>query len=488
MNKQFFTWFATIVLILFNSCARNPVTGRTELSLMSTEQEVAMGKGADPQIVAQFGLYEDPKLQRFIEEKGQQMAAISHRNNLKYEFKVVDSPVVNAFAVPGGYVYFTRGIMAHFNNEAEFAGVLGHEIGHITARHSAQQQSKAMLAQVGLIAGMIAAPQLGQYAEAAQQGIGLLFLKFGRDDERESDRLGVEYSTKIGYDAKEMAGFFNTLSRMGGEEREQIPDFLSTHPNPADRNRTVKKLAEEWQQKTNAADLKVNRESYLKMIDGIIYGDDPKQGFTENNMFYHPVLKFQFPVPAGWALQNSPQQVQMAPKDGKAVMMLMLAPGNSLQTAAQAFLEQYKMVPVENKTTTVNGLQAIAVIADQQAQQDPQQQQQQQQPSIRALMYFIEYGGNVYNMMGITSAQDFNTYYPVFNSNITGFRQLTDQEKINRKPDRVRIKPVKQSGTLSQALTALGSKSDKMKEVAVLNGMQLNDKVEKGMLIKVLEQ
>jgi predicted Zn-dependent protease len=488
MNKQFFTWFATIVLILFNSCARNPVTGRTELSLMSTEQEVAMGKGADPQIVAQFGLYEDPKLQRFIEEKGQQMAAISHRNNLKYEFKVVDSPVVNAFAVPGGYVYFTRGIMAHFNNEAEFAGVLGHEIGHITARHSAQQQSKAMLAQVGLIAGMIAAPQLGQYAEAAQQGIGLLFLKFGRDDERESDRLGVEYSTKIGYDAKEMAGFFNTLSRMGGEEREQIPDFLSTHPNPADRNRTVKKLAEEWQQKTNAADLKVNRESYLKMIDGIIYGEDPKQGFTENNMFYHPVLKFQFPVPAGWALQNSPQQVQMAPKDGKAVMMLMLAPGNSLQTAAQAFLEQYKMVPVENKTTTVNGLQAIAVIADQQAQQDPQQQQQQQQPSIRALMYFIEYGGNVYNMMGITSAQDFNTYYPVFNSNITGFRQLTDQEKINRKPDRVRIKPVKQSGTLSQALTALGSKSDKMKEVAVLNGMQLNDKVEKGMLIKVLEQ
>jgi predicted Zn-dependent protease len=205
-------------------------------------------------------------------------------------------------------------------------------------------------------------------------------------------------------------------------------------------------------------------------------------------MFYHPVLKFQFPVPAGWALQNSPQQVQMAPKDGKAIMMLMLAPGNSLQTAAQAFLEQYKMVPIENKTTTVNGLQAIAVIADQQAQQDPQQQQQQQQPSIRALMYFIEYGGNVYNMMGITSAQDFNTYYPVFNSNITGFRQLTDQEKINRKPDRVRIKPVKQSGTLSQALTALGSKNDKMKEVAVLNGMQLNDKVEKGMLIKVLEQ
>lgn len=489
MNKQFVTWFATVILLLFNSCAKNPVTGRRELSLMSTEQEIALGKESDPQIVAQFGLYENKALQQFIQEKGQQMAAISHRNNLKYEFKIVDSPVVNAFAVPGGYVYFTRGIMAHFNNEAEFAGVLGHEIGHIAARHSAQQQSKAVLAQVGLIAGMIAAPQLAQYAEAAQQGLGLLFLKFGRDDERESDRLGVEYSTKIGYDATEMAGFFNTLSRMGGDEREAIPDFLSTHPNPADRNRTVRKLANEWQQKLNATDLKVNRESYLKMIDGIIYGEDPKQGFAENDVFYHPVLKFQFPIPRGWALQNSPQQVQMVPKDGKALMLMMLAQGNSLQAAAQTFMEQFQMVPVETKNTTVNGLQAIAVIADQQAQQQEQQQQQaQQQPSIRALMYFIEYGGNIYAMLGITAANDFNTYYPVFNANITGFRPLTDQEKINRKPDRIRIKQVRQNSSLQQALLALGANKDQLKELAVLNGMQLNDKVQQGMSIKVLER
>jgi predicted Zn-dependent protease len=484
MNKHLLTCLTAIVL-LFNSCAKNPVTGKRELSLMSTEQEVALGKEADPQIVAQFGLYEDPALQNFIKEKGQQMAAVSHRNNIKYEFKIVDSPVVNAFAVPGGYVYFTRGIMAHFNNEAEFAGVLGHEIGHIAARHSAQQQSKTVLAQLGLIAGMIAAPQLAQYAEAAQQGLGLLFLKFGRDDERESDRLGVEYSTKIGYDAQEMAGFFNTLNRMGGDEREAIPDFLSTHPNPADRNRAVKKLAAEWQQKLNATNLKVNRDSYLKMIDGIIYGEDPKQGFAENDVFYHPVLKFQFPIPRGWALQNSPQQVQMAPKDGKALMLLMLAPGNSLQAAAEAFLQKYQMAPVESRNTTVNGLPAIAVVADQQAQQ---QQTQQQQPSVRALIYFIEYGGNVYTMLGLTSANDFNAYYPVFNANITGFRQLTDQSKINKKPNRIRIKQVKQNTTLSRALTALGAKNDQLKELAVLNGMQLNDKVEQGMLVKVLEQ
>ncbi len=165
---------------------------------MSTEQEIAMGKQADPDIVNFFGLYPDEKLQKFIESKGQEMAAVSHRKDLAYEFKIVDSPVVNAFAVPGGFVYFTRGIMAHFNNEAEFAGVLGHEIGHITARHSAKQYSKSMLAQVGLIVGMVASPVFAQFADIAQSGVGLLFLKFGRDAERQSDKLGVEYSSKIG--------------------------------------------------------------------------------------------------------------------------------------------------------------------------------------------------------------------------------------------------------------------------------------------------
>ena len=132
------TW-SLLVLVLFFGCAKNPVTGKRDLMLLSESQEVAMGQQSDPDIIRYFGLYDDKELQRFINEKGQKMVAVSHRKNLKYEFKIVDSPVVNAFAVPGGYVYFTRGIMAHFNNEAEFAGVLGHEIGHITARHSAKQ-------------------------------------------------------------------------------------------------------------------------------------------------------------------------------------------------------------------------------------------------------------------------------------------------------------------------------------------------------------
>ncbi|MBC7922683.1 MAG: M48 family metalloprotease, partial [Ferruginibacter sp.] len=347
--------------------------------LMSKEQEIAMGKQADPDIVSQFGLYEDKALQQFIVAKGQQMATISHRSDLPYEFKIVDSPVVNAFAVPGGYVYFTRGIMAHFNNEAEFAGVLGHEIGHITARHSAKQYSKSVIAQLGLVVGMVVSPEFQQFADVAQSGLGLLFLKFGRDAESQSDALGVEYSTKIGYDAQEMAGFFRTLDRMRKQsEAESVPTFLSTHPDPANRFEHVQQLAAEWKQKTLGTDLKVNRDSYLKMIDGLVYGEDPKQGFVENNAFYHPELKFQHAVPSGWVVQNSPQQLQMAPKNGKALLLLTLAAEKSLAAAAQQLVEKNQLTPVESKNTTVNGLPAIALVADpRQPEQDQQQPQQQ---------------------------------------------------------------------------------------------------------------
>lgn len=464
--------------MLFNSCSTNPVTGKKDVILMSEGQELAMGQQADPQIVAQFGMYDNPAIQRFISDKGQKMAAISHRSNIKYEFKVLDSPVINAFAVPGGYVYFTRGIMAHFNNEAQFAGVLGHEIGHIAARHSAQQQSKSILAQVGLIAGMVIAPELAQFGDMASQGLGLLFLKFGRDDERESDELGVEYSTKIGYDADEMADFFLTLQRKQEESGQSIPEFFSTHPDPGNRYTTVQELAAQWQKKLNATNLTVGRDSYLRMIDGMVYGEDPKQGFVENHIFYHPELKFQFPIPQGWKYLNSPQAFQMGEPNGKAIMNLTLAPGTSLEDAARKTLEGYKLTVVESKNISVNGNNALAMVAD----------QKQEQGTIRTLTYLIQYGSNIYSIMGITTANDFNNYFNTFSGTMTNFKPLTDQAKINKKPERVRIKTVAQSTSLSQALQSFGTPSNRLEELAVLNGLQLNDRVDKGMLIKVIGQ
>ena len=474
-----------ILLLLLDSCAKNPVTGKNELMLMSKDQEIAMGKQSDPDIVAFFGLYEDQRLQNFINEKGKQMAAVSHRKELPYEFKIVDSPVVNAFAVPGGFVYFTRGIMAHFNNEAEFAGVLGHEIGHITARHSAKQYSNAMLGQVGLVAGSIISPEFAQFADVAQTGLQLLFLKFGRDAESQSDKLGVEYSTKIGYDASEMADFFSTLDRLSSQAGgEEVPTFLSTHPDPADREQKVAKLAADWKRKVKATDLEVNREDYLKMIDGIVYGEDPKQGFVENNVFYHPVLRFQFSVPSTWALQNTPQQVQMVPKDGRAVMMLTLAQGKSLDAAAQTAVQNYQVNVLESERSTINGLPAVVLIGD---QQNEQQTQQAAQQSVRLIMCLIQHGEHIYNIVGASTQGDFNAYMQLFQSTMGSFRELSDQTKINKQAERVRVKTVPQDGTLAQALSSLRVDQKRTEEVAVLNGMDLNDRVERGMLIKVIE-
>lgn len=480
MGKKIVSPSLIAVILFLASCAKNPVTGKRDLMLLSESQEIAMGQQSDPDIIRFFGLYDDKELQKFIEEKGQEMAAISHRNHLKYEFKIVDSPVVNAFAVPGGYVYFTRGIMAHFNNEAEFAGVLGHEIGHITARHSAKQYSNAMLAQIGLVAGMALSPEFAQFADLAQNGVGLLFLKFGRDAESQSDKLGVEYSTKINYEAKEMAGFFQTLDRLSAQSGgEEVPTFLSTHPDPSDREAKVAKLADEWKRKTKTSSLKVNRDSYLKMIDGIVYGEDPKQGFVENGVFYHPDLKFQFPLPQRWAFQNTPEQVQMSAPDGKGMMILTLAPGESLEAAAQSILKNYQLTPVESQNDKVNDLDAIVMVADQVSDQ--------QQQNLRTLIYVIRHGENNYAMIGASVLEVFNTYVITFKSSMTRFNTLTDAEKINKKPERVRVRTVQQNGMLADALKAYRVSDKRMGELAILNGMELSDRVEKGMLIKVLE-
>lgn len=475
--------FASLLasIFLINSCAINPVTGKKQLVLMSEEQEIAMGKDADPQIVAQYGLYENKALQDFITQKGKEMAAISHRPNLNYEFKILDSEVLNAFAIPGGYVYFTRGIMAHFNNEAEFAGVLGHEIGHITARHSVSQQTKAVLGQVGLIGSMILVPQVAEFAEPLSQGLGLLFLKFGRDAERQSDELGVEYSSKIGYDAREMASFFNTLERKsGGAEGAELPDFLSTHPNPGSRNTAVMNLAEEWKKKLKLNNPSINRDLYLRKIEGLIYGEDPKQGYLENNVFYHPELKFEFPIPQGWNYQNTPQRVQVAPKDGKAILMMSLANGNNLQVAAEKAVSDNNLKVLESEEVKVNGLNAISILADVKPKEGTQSS------SVRTLSYLISYNNAIFHILGASSVGDFESYSRNFSQTMKNFKELREASKLNKLAERIRIKTVQKTGSLKQALNHYKVAEARMEEVSILNGMQLSDQVQQGSLIKII--
>jgi predicted Zn-dependent protease len=480
--KRYIVFFVSLFLVnlylifIFSSCARNPVTGKRQFMLLSRGQEIEMGRQADPEITAFFGLYEDAALQRFINEKGQEMAKISHRPELEYEFKIVDSPVVNAFAVPGGFVYFTRGIMAHFNNEAEFAGVLGHEIGHITARHSAQQYSRAMMAELGLAVGVLLSDQFAQFAEFGRAGLSLLFLRYGRNAERQSDRLGVEYSARIGYNAHYMANFFRTIQRIQLQAGQGIPNFLSTHPDPGERYETVHKHAENWIRELNLTDPIVNRNEYLRLIDGLVYGEDPRQGFVDNSVFYHPVMRFSYPVPQGWVVENSPQQVQMAPKDGQALMVLSLIPAQNLETAASAVLQNYNLTLVGSERITVNEFNALAMVAE----------QVQQRQTLRVLIYLIQDQDRIYNFLGVSLAENFNNYIPVFRSSMDNFRRLTDPARINVQPDRVRIREVTTTAPLASVLRTFNMRDDMLEQLAILNGMELQQTVQQGTLIKVI--
>ncbi|QNH63511.1 M48 family metalloprotease [Hymenobacter sediminicola] len=441
------------------------------------------GAQPDPQVVAQFGLLNNTKLQSYIDSKGMQMGKISDRPADVKGFTIVDSPIINAFATPDGHVYFTRGIMAHFNNEAQFSGVLGHEIGHITARHGQKQQTRSTIANGALILGSILSKRVASIAQPASQVVGLGLLKYGRDDENESDKLGVKYSSAIGYDPASMADFFLTLARTEQSSgAATVPTFLSSHPNSADRYTNVKKLAQQAEQQAGRQ-LAVNRDQYLRMIEGLPYGDNPREGYVEGSVFYHPDLKFQFPVPQGWKSQNSPSQFQMAEPNGKAVIVLLPAGNKGLDETAQALVEQLKIQNAQAQKTTINGFQAIAIQGDQVGQD---QQTGQQAITARTLSFIIQDGQNLYAFVGLTSPNDFNTYAPQFQRTAQGYKRLTDAAKLNRQPEKVRIKTAKAGQTLAQALAANGIPSKRYEEMAILNGMKTTDKMTSGMLFKVV--
>ncbi len=481
-NLQKFILVIAAMLIV-PSCAVNPVTGKKQLMLMSESQEVAIGAQYDPQVMATFGEYQDKDLLMFVQGITKELGTISHRPKLEYHIKVLDSPVVNAFAVPGGYIYLTRGILAQLNNEAELIGVIGHEMGHITARHSASQQTKQQLGTLLLIGGMIASEKFAQMADYAFQGMQLLFLKFSRDDERQADQLGAEYSSRIGYDAHKMADFFQVLQKMNLSESEGgVPTFMSTHPDPGDRYNSVNRYASEWQQQLDFSTWKVNSENYLKLIDGIVYGEDPRQGFVEGNTFYHPDLKFRFSFPSGWQLQNSPIQVSMAPSDGNALAVFGLANQSSLQEAAQATLQQLQLNVQQSTNTTVNGLPAIAVLST----QTMQDQSTGATATNVVLSYFIEYDKRFYVFHGVSTEAGFASYRNSLEGIMKSFSRLTDNSKLNVTPQRILVKAAPRTATLASTFSSLGVPQGMMAELALLNNMELTDQVKAGKLIKIV--
>ena len=462
-------WVVALSAAFVAACAVNPATGGRMLSLVSENQEIQMGQQAAADVDAAMGLYDDPGLQAYVDSIGQALAAVSERPDLPWSFKIVDDPVINAFALPGGPIYVARGIMAHFNSEAELASVLGHEIGHVTARHSVEQISRAQLAQIGLVAGTAFVPELAPFANVLGGGLGLLFLKFGRDDESQSDQLGFRYMTRLGYDPQGAADMFRILERQRDvSEGSPIPEWQSTHPDPGNRVAAAEARVAE----SGITSGTVRRDEYLRRIDGIIFGPDPRQGFFQGTRFLHPELAFQVRFPDGWNTQNTSQAVLTQAPDRDAVMQLTLA-GGSPEEAAAAFFEQQGVTRTGSGSRTVNGLRAVQATF----------QVATQQGTLAGEVLFVRHRELTYQLLGYTTASRIGRYAPAFERSFDSFAPLTDRALLAVEPRRVEIV------TLSSAMTA-GEYLDRFpstvprETVLLLNGLEESSALEAGRRLK----
>jgi len=315
-------------------CASNPVTGGKDFVLMSEQQEIQTGAQAHKDVLKEYAALDNPDLQAYVNEIGQRLAKQSHRPDLAWHFTVVDSPDVNAFALPGGYVYITRGIMVYLNSEAELAGVVGHEIGHVTARHGVRQQSAATAAGLGAVLGSILVPGLNNQAGATvMQSLAQAWTAgYGRDHELESDRLGAQYLAKAGYNPQAMIEVIGLLKNQesfaaeqtGGREPRSYHGTFDTHPSNDAR---LKQVVGEASQYT-VADPREGRNDYLQKIDGVYFGDSPDQGVIRNNQLLHAKLGLAIQFPPGWRVQNRPDRVVAVSPKGDAMIELQQGPRN----------------------------------------------------------------------------------------------------------------------------------------------------------------
>jgi len=470
----------------------NPVSGNTRAYAYSWDEEVELGQQADQQIQQQFGTYDDEGLQAYLDRVAQEVLVESHMRrpdtqarfrNTEFTFRILDSPIINAFALPGGYVYVTRGLMAHLNNEAQLAVVLGHEIGHVAARHASQQAARQQFTQGLLVAGAVAG-QAALGGEAAQNILGLggqaaqlLSLSYSRDNERESDRLGVEYAIKAGYEAAEGSAFFETLKRIQSQSSQSIPTWQSTHPDPGARETTIRDLAAKWRQQVGLPADETNQDTYYRQLEGVVLGENPRNGFEENDVFYHPELAFQFPVPGGWTVQNQPAQVAIIQSSQEAFVVFDIAQESSAQAAAGKLTGQQGVTVVEQRSTRVNGNTAQRVLL---------QGQTQQGQTLNILAYAIEFGGNVYRFQGLTTEGRYDTYRNVFEQTMEGFTRLTDPSILNTQPKRLAIRPASRTAAF-RTFVDDGALPDEMsaEDLAIINQVGIDQQIEQGRPLKL---
>jgi predicted Zn-dependent protease len=429
---------AAAVLLLLAGCAVNPVTGDRQFVLVSEDQEIAMGLQGAESVAQSIGLVDDPALQEYVSNLGMRIAQESERPSLPWSFQVIDDPTPNAFAFPGGPIFVTRGLLSLMRNEAELVSVLGHEVGHVTARHSVAMITRAQVAQIGLGVGMILSPTIAQLGEALAGGLSLLFLSYGRDAERQADDLGFRYALDQGYDVREMPNVFASLQHAGElAGHSPLPQWLASHPHPEERIQRIERQLTRLERPLD--DARVGTDDFMARINGMIFGANPRNGFFEEGRFLHPDLEFQVTFPGGWRTQNLPQAVMAGSPEEDAVMQLTLVQA-APREAANQFFGQEPITAGRVGSQTINGLPAV--VGNFQAQT--------QQGQVAGVAAFIQHGGRTYQLVGFTPADRYGRHDPTFRATIGSFAPLTDPAALGRQPDRLEIVRTDAPMTLAQ--------------------------------------
>jgi predicted Zn-dependent protease len=473
-------YWNVVILIVASACAMNPATGRRQFSLMSEAQEVAIGRDMDAEVRREMGLYADRDLEQYVSSIGQTLAQNSERGNLAWHFAVVDMPVINAFALPGGYIYLTRGILPFLDDEAQLAGVLGHEIGHVTARHAAQQYSRATGAQLGLIVGSIFVPAARPFGDLAASGLGLLFLKYGRGDELEADALGVRYAARSGWNPEGVAGMLRTLDRIeAGSEGKGVPNWLSTHPAPADRVERVRDAIERAAVPVTPR-LTADRNDYLRRIDGIIYGDNPEQGVVRGRRFLHAGLRFALDFPQSWNIDNSPSQVVAKRPNANVFILMQLVErpvGRDIEAIALNTMNQAGLQPTEGRRTTINGLDAFVATY---------QGTLEDLGRVAVHAAHIVHGKNIFMVAGIAPIDLFGAADRDFMASIDSFQPITAAQAEAIHPNRIDLYTARAGDTWPSIAERAGEGTIKPATLAIMNGHSAGDQPRAGERLKIV--
>lgn len=446
---------------------------------MSPTQEVQVGAQEHSKIIKQFGTYDDAGLQGYINEVGNRIVPHTERKDVKYKFYLLDSPIVNAFALPGGYVYLTRGLLALSNSEAEMAAVLAHEVGHITARHSAERYSRGVVTSLG---AMVLSTAIGSSGVSQALGLGSdLYIKsYSRGQESQADDLGIRYLSRSGYDPKAMAGFLENLkaeaafqAQLDGKKASEGTNYFSTHP--ATQKRIVEAVEEARNYQPSGT---VNRDKYLRALDGMTYGDSAKQGFARDGTFYHPELGFKFSYPEGYKLINQPSSVVAAGKNG-AVIVFDIAP-NKEQVNPMTFLRSVWM-----DGDPVSGAENIKVNGMQAATASFQGKVSGRDATIRLIAIQWTPTQMVRFQIAIPprlSSADLDDIKRASYS----FARLSASEKKQLRPYRLRVITASNSDTVQSLSARMPYKDFKEERFRTLNGLSRTDRVVAGQLYKIV--